>query len=110
MAIAVGVPAMRLWSFGKISPMELVRAIAAMVRKSAYLIRSRTRDEKLHREAEALKEFQTLPLFKKENKWFSWNRSTSSGWLKAVFGFCAENGEIVYHLLTGSNHSGEWPQ
>ena len=56
-AIAVGVPAMRLWNFGKISPMELVRAIAAMVRKSAYLIRSRTRDEKLHREAEALKEF-----------------------------------------------------
>ena len=56
-AMAVGVPAMRLWNCGKISPMELVRAIAAMVRKSAYLIRSRTRDEKLHREAEALKEF-----------------------------------------------------
>ena len=55
--MAVGVPAMRLWNCGKISPMELVRAIAAMVRKSAYLIRSRTRDEKLHREAEALKEF-----------------------------------------------------
>ena len=57
MPIAVGVPAMRLWSSGNISPMELVRAIAAIVRKSAYLIRSRTRDEKLHREAEALKEF-----------------------------------------------------
>ena len=56
-AMAVGVPAMRLWSSGNMSPMELVRAIAAMVRKSAYLIRSRTRDEKLHREAEALKEF-----------------------------------------------------
>ena len=68
--MAVGVPAMRLWNFGKISPMELVRAIAAMVRKSAYLIRSRTRDEKLHREAEALKEFQTLPLFKNENNGF----------------------------------------
>ena len=55
--MAVGVPAMRLWSCGKISPMELVRAIAAIVRKAADLIRSRTRDEKLHREAEALKEF-----------------------------------------------------
>ena len=52
------------------SPMELVRAIAAIVRKSVYLIRSRTRDEKLHREAEALKEFQNSPLYKKENKVF----------------------------------------
>ena len=52
------------------SPMELVRAIAAIVRKSAYLIRSRTRDEKLHREAEALKEFQNSPLVKSENKVF----------------------------------------
>ena len=68
--IAVGVPAMRLWSCGNMSPMELVRAIAAIVRKSAYLIRSRTRDEKLHREAEALKECQNSPLVKSENKVF----------------------------------------
>ena len=61
---------MRLWSCGKISPMELVRAIAAIVRKSAYAIRLRTSDEKLHREAEALKEFLNSPLFKNENKVF----------------------------------------
>ena len=61
---------MRLWSCGNMSPMELVRAIAAIVRKSAYLIRSRTRDEKLHREAEALKEILNSPQLENENKVF----------------------------------------
>ena len=32
-------------------------------------------------------------------------------WLaNSCFWFYAENGESVYHLLTGSNHSKEWPQ
>ena len=35
--------------------MELMRAMAAIVRKSAYEIRFRTRAEKLHKDAEALK-------------------------------------------------------
>ena len=52
------------------SPMELVRAIAAIVRKSAYAIRLRTRDEKLHREAEALKEILNSPQLENENKVF----------------------------------------
>ena len=90
--------------------MELVRAIAAIVRKSAYAIRLRTSDEKLHREAEALKEFLNSPLFKNENKVFM--EQEQQFWLaKSRFCFfCAENGESAYHLLTGSSHSGEWPQ
>lgn len=65
--MAVGVPAMRLWTFGKIRPMELVSAIAAIVRKSAYAIRLRISDEKLHREAEALKDISNSPQLENEN-------------------------------------------
>ena len=43
--IAVRVPAIRLKNSGKTKPMQVTRAMAAIVRKSAYAIRFRTRAE-----------------------------------------------------------------
>ena len=43
--IAVRVPAIRLKNSGKTKPMQVTRAMAAIVRKSAYAIRLRTRAE-----------------------------------------------------------------
>ena len=84
------------------SPMELVRAIAAIVRKSAEAIRLRTRDEKLQKDAEALEGNQE---YRRENNRdslrsrFSWN--SSSCLLKAIFLFSTENGE---GLLKNTSH------
>ena len=62
--IAISGPATRLKHSGKIKPTEVVRAIAAKVRKSAYAIRLRTSAEYLHNDAEALQEF-SISYFKK---------------------------------------------
>ena len=43
--IAIDVLAMRLKNSGKTKPTQVTRAMAAMVRKSAYAIRLRTRAE-----------------------------------------------------------------
>ena len=61
MARVIGVLANLVWKFlslrvSETSPTELITAMAAIVRKSAYAIRLRTRDERLHKAAEALNE------------------------------------------------------
>ena len=62
--IAISGPATRLKHSGKTKPTQVVRAIAAKVRKSAYAIRFRTSAEYLHKDAEALQEF-SISYFKK---------------------------------------------